>query len=364
MNFTLRHALAALLVTLSFTAPAWSQTDDMQFVAYPPTPQLEKLMGDHAWRIFATGKIDAASDKRLASLIADKHIPLDSELYLHSPGGALEGGLALGHVIREHELRTFIGQFDPTSKYVVGSKPGYCYSACAMAFLGGEYRYWTNGSMYGVHRFFWNKHSDSDADLAQIMSAAVVEYIRSMGVDTKIFTLASQAGSSEVITPSHETLLALNVVNDGRKPVKWTIESFAQGSAQGIYLKGEQETANGIDKFMVMCSSPMGLYALYHAGMNADEVMTWPVNWLFLDHERVRMDRQLKSKTMNKRGQINLLYYLNSDLLAAIAKAKSVGVGLQPTTGAAVFSGFDFMPFEGGAAKLPGFLSACNRGGQ
>ena len=145
-------------------------------------------------------------------------IPQGSMIYLHSPGGSLVGGMALGRVIREHKLDTSIGQFDPKLKYV-GSKPGYCYSACATAFLGGEFRYWSNGSIYGVHQFLWKARSNGDADAAQIVSAALVEYIRSMGVDTKIFALASQAGPSKVITPSHQTLLALSVVNDGRKPV-------------------------------------------------------------------------------------------------------------------------------------------------
>jgi hypothetical protein len=216
-----------------------------------------------------------------------------------------------------------------------------------------------------VHRFFWKTHSDSDADLAQMVSAALVEYIKSMGVDIKLFALASQAGPSEVITPSHETLLALNVVNDGSKPVKWTIESLAQGSVQEMYLKGEQETANGINKFMLVCpaGAPMFLYAIFDAGRNAEQDVTWPVNWLFLDRQSVRMDKQLQSKT-NDHGKINLVYYLNSDLLTAIAKAKTVGVGLQPSTASPIFAGFNFMLFEGGAAKLPGFLSVCHRGGR
>jgi hypothetical protein len=360
MKPLVKHTLAAVFLALSFAASAWSQTNVMRFVAYPPNALFEKLMGDHAWKIFATGEIDAAAGKRLAALIADKHIPIASLLYLHSPGGSLEGGITLGRVIRESKLQTFIGQFDPTLPYV-GSKPGYCYSACATAFLGGEYRYWTNASVYGVHRFFWSKHSDNDADVAQMMSAFVIEYIQSMGVDTKIFALASQAGPSEIVTPSHETLLALNVVNDGRKPVSWTIEAIEDA----MYLKGAQETAIGINKFMLTCPArgPMYLYAIFDAGQNADEVMTWQVNWLFLDGKQVRIDNLLLEKT-NDRGFINLVYSVNPALLNAIAGAKTVGVGLQQNAGGAVFNGFSAMPFEVGAAKLPGFLAVCHHSGQ
>jgi hypothetical protein len=336
-----------------------AQTETMEFRAYPPDATYERLMGSHAWRIFATGEIDQAAAQRLAALIANSNIPMASTLYLHSPGGSLVGGMMLGRVIREHKLATYVGQFDPARKYV-SAEPGFCYSACATAFLGGEFRYWTDGSVYGVHRFFWKSHSDSDADDAQIVSSAVVEYIRSMGVDTKIFALASQAGASEVITPSHDVLLALNVVNDGRKPARWTIESMAQG----IYLKGEQETDNGTNKFMLACiaSEPtMFLYAIFDAGMNAGEVLTFPVNWLFLDQYPVRMDNQLVKKE-NVNGKINLVYQLNTNLVTAISRAKRVGVGLQAGVGGAVFAGFDSMPFEQGAAKLSGFSTVCARG--
>jgi hypothetical protein len=357
--------LSTLLFWLAGSTLAWCQADVMQFATYPPSSIVEKTMGDHAWRIFATGVIDATADKRLAALIADEKIPFHSSLYLHSPGGSLSGGMALGRVIRENKLTTFIGQFDATSKnrFYKESEPGYCYSACATAFLGGEYRYWTNGSVYGVHRFFWNKHSDTDADAAQMISAIVVEYIRSMGVDTKIFALASQAGPSELITPSHEELLELNAVNDGRKPTKWTIESIKEA----MYIKGEQETANGTNKFLIVCptdDTPMAIDVFFDAGQNAEQVMTWPVHWLFLNGQKIGMDKRLLSKTANTDGNINLIYQLDTALLTAISRANTVGIGLQPTTAAVIFSGFDFMPFEGAAAKLPGFLAVCHRGRQ
>jgi len=96
MKLPLKHILAAVILVLSFAAPAWSQTNVMQFVAHPPDAVYETLMGAHAWRIYATGEIDAAADKRLAALIANKHIPQGSMLYLHSPGGSLPGGMVLG----------------------------------------------------------------------------------------------------------------------------------------------------------------------------------------------------------------------------------------------------------------------------
>jgi hypothetical protein len=328
----------------------------MSFQAFRPDEAQKTFMNDYAWKIFAIGEIDGEAGKRLAELVTQKKIPAGSRLYLHSTGGNLVGGMALGRVIRDARLNTFIGQRDLTLDYI-GSKPGYCYSACATAFLGGEFRYWTEGSIYGVHRFFWDGSSANDAALAQVVSASVVEYIRSMGVDTRIFSLASQAGVTEVVTPSHEVLLALNVVNDGRKSPLWTIESIPQG----MYLKGEQETDNGVNKLMMVCSPSdptMFLYAIFDGGNRAEQDIRWPVNWLFLDHSRIRLDGQLVSKELVN-GMINLVYRMDSNLVAAISKAKVIGVGVQPTPEAKVFLGFDGMPFTAGSAKLAGFASVC-----
>jgi hypothetical protein len=193
-----------------------------------------------------------------------------------------------------------------------------------------------------------------------MMSAALVEYIRSMGVDTKIFALASQVGSNELITPPHELLLALNVVNDGRYPPKWTIESIPKG----IYLKGEQETDNGVNKFILACMpsvSTMLLDAIFNGGNNAERDIRWPVNWSFLDDSPIRIDKQLHSKEI-KNWMINLVYRLDSNLIAAISRAKFVGVGIQPTAEAKIFLGFNSMPFGEGALKMPGFTSVCSRG--
>jgi ATP-dependent protease ClpP protease subunit len=103
----------ALLFWLAGSAFGWCQTSTMQFAAYPPDQWSEKLMGDHAWRIFATGEIDTDAGKRLAAIIAEKHIPFLSFLYLHSPGGSLTAGMALGRVIRENRLNTSVGQLGP-----------------------------------------------------------------------------------------------------------------------------------------------------------------------------------------------------------------------------------------------------------
>jgi hypothetical protein len=150
MDSVIRALCAVLFVALG---SVFARADPLKFEAHAPDEVSKLMMNDYAWRIFATGEIDNEAGERLSEVLAQNNVPIGSRLYLHSPGGSLSGGIALGRVIRENQLQTFIGQRDSSLKYV-GGKSGYCYSACAIAFLGGEFRFWSDGSVYGVHRFF------------------------------------------------------------------------------------------------------------------------------------------------------------------------------------------------------------------
>jgi hypothetical protein len=224
------------------------------------------------------------------------------------------GGVKLGKVIRKYLLSTDIGQLDQTRR--PDSKPGECYSACAMAFLGGDYRYLKRGSILGFHRFFWEKRTENDADLAQIVSAMEVEYIHSMDVSTDLFAVASQAGRDDVIAPAEDDLLRLNVVNNGVKETKWTIESIPEG----LYLKGERETVYGLNKFIITCApqGAMGLMIFFDAGRSADEVMHYGTEALFIDSiKQIDLSRYHGSRRV-RNGEISLSYDIDGNVLRAL----------------------------------------------
>jgi hypothetical protein len=347
--------VALVLMALLAASKAFSQTQ-MQFAAFAPDRPTNAAMGVHAWRIYASGPIDEDADKRLEEVIQNNKIPRGSDIYLHSGGGSLVGGMKLGNVMRKYLLHSNVGQLDLSAKDQGSPKPGNCYSACAMAYLGGEYRFLMTGSAYGIHRFYLDKQTKQDADLAQMMSAMVVEYIRSMGASTEIFTIASRAGRDEIVTPSQEELVRLNVVNNGSKPAKWTIESIPDG----IYLKGEQQASNGINKFMITCApgEHVGLYAIFDAGMNGEDAMNFNAETLMVDSTKISLAGRRESKKIVN-GKMNLSYAVDAAILNAISKARTVGIWLQPTPEAATHLGFENMPFDEGRAKLPGFLQVC-----
>ena len=131
-------------------------------------------------------------------------------------------------------------------------------SAAALAFLGGEFRFVSGKSKFGVHRFALNDASPRAADDAQVLAASVVEYIRSMDVDVELFSLASDFPSDDIFEVPSDTMKRLNVVNNGIKVAKWTIESY-DGM---LYLKGERDTIYGIQKFMLVFPSKGTMFLL------------------------------------------------------------------------------------------------------
>jgi hypothetical protein len=144
---------------------------------------------------------------------------LPSIILFNSVGGDLDAGIALGRIIRARGMQTRITSERPISKDTIqmlaqqfqipfdamrdlelGSLvgyPGYCISACTLAFLGGVDRTFTYGSIYAVHQFRMEcNRSSSQNDcpsadvalsVAQQMSATILKYLEDMGIPNSFF---------------------------------------------------------------------------------------------------------------------------------------------------------------------------------
>jgi hypothetical protein len=219
--------------------------------------------------------------------------------------------------------------------------------------LGGQFRYLTKGSRYGVHQFA-STVSGSEGR-AQIASAIIVEYIRSMDVDTELFSLSASASPDGMNEVDTQTLERLNVVNNGTTRPVWTIES----AAGQLYLKGERTTEiSGINKFMLVCDGDrkIALYAIFDALRRDDELMRMSAPSLLIDDQVYRIDAVSKSI---RNGWFNGIYNLSVREIQALQKAQRVGVTLQFNYDAPVFLGFQGMPIADGRQKLLGFMNQC-----
>ena len=208
--------------------------------------------------VYLDGRIDADAPRRLSEALAG----VDGQIavWLNSPGGNLFAGMQLGRIIRERGASTYIVDHRTL-------RPGTCYSACAMTFLGGVYRFNATGARYGVHRATLLVGPTGDLDLGQDLSAAIGSYIREMGVDGRLLDLCLKAGRDDMYVLSRQEARALGVVNDGRMPPEWTTTAFAGGTL----LQGRQDTVDGTGQVFFSCDADRTVFGVVHASARAGE---------------------------------------------------------------------------------------------
>ena len=178
----------------------------------------QQIRDEPGWSVLAEGRIDVGATARLRTKLNVQPLPPGTIVYFHSPGGSLSEALRLGGLIRERKLNTSIGAASPSQRipgqpfHWIDIQQGICFSACAFAFLGGVERFAGKG-LYGVHRFFDpSGRPDPDAmDRAQIMSAALLEFVRGMGADPALLSEMVKQGGAGMNILALDRLDALRV---------------------------------------------------------------------------------------------------------------------------------------------------------
>lgn len=178
--------LLASLLTLPFSARAQEMTFSSACIG-------NAVEGCY---IIAKGQITADTPARFNDFMLDT-LPEGNKVLLESPGGSLAAGVRLGRMFRAREMHTVVGEGTPVTNREGFPGPAICNSACAYAFLGGRTRTLQQGSTLGFHRFYL-PGATIDGDSAQFMSGELITYIVAMGVDARVFSLASTKGEDEM----------------------------------------------------------------------------------------------------------------------------------------------------------------------
>lgn len=132
--------------------------------------------------IYASGPINSGDSERLLEVLGyDDGM---SQFYIHmdSNGGDLFEGIKLGRLINQNELETIV------------DANGSCFSACAIAFLGGVRRYTTGtepgriivwGAHLGFHGFYSKDETidfeNSILEKSRLINGLILDYAREMG---------------------------------------------------------------------------------------------------------------------------------------------------------------------------------------
>jgi hypothetical protein len=177
------------------------------------------IYGNHTNIVVADGEIKYETPDRFQDFLdQDPFDGFNFEIHLNSPGGSLFGGIKLGEMIRQNKLSTNVWQYDPRKKgeefYLPAGRPGSCYSACSLAFLGGEVRSVADGSIIGFHQFSGSTGSAPAAESsAQLAAGEVLEYIIRTGASPQLFKRMTEALPNDMFIPNGQELIELGIIS-------------------------------------------------------------------------------------------------------------------------------------------------------
>lgn len=235
-----RWLAGALIASLaSATAPAQAQSpgtnpnelsvqinDDRMTLSVAKVPQ-----------IYLYGPIDAGAAQRVQALVDARKIPLNSDIYLNSPGGDVTAGIALGRLFRAGKMTTHLGSPRRTARQPIVPKSSQCIDACAYAYAGGLFRWAPTGS----DRFGAQPVAANVARAADISA-----YLKDMGVDAHVF---DGARPGEVTWLDADQMRRLGLANNGRL-VPTSVYQPADGMAT---LSLTQQARDGEHKLSLVC---------------------------------------------------------------------------------------------------------------
>jgi hypothetical protein len=226
-----------------------------------------------------------------------------------------------------------------------------------LIFIGGMFRYEHEGSVLGVHRFQSLIPSQDPGADAQVVSAEIANYIAEMSVDTGLLRLMSSAAASTIRILSPEELRQLRVVNNGADPPAWTMQSR---NDLGIYLRGQQVSADGTHKLIFLCTQHSVLFVgMYEAGSRSTEVVAWAGarQAIILDGEQTFITSYRIGLPAADHGYVVATYRLPAQLMQLVLTAQTVGFAFRPPNDD-WYWGFEFA-FGEGRDHLRNLLEIC-----
>lgn len=165
--------------------------------------------------VIVSGSFEAGASDRFEAFVKDPDNGVEGfQVLLDSSGLFLREGIEFGRKIRARGFHTVVGRYDGDN-FERPIAPGDCLSACAYAFLGGEGRRVAEGSRLGFHQFGL-PGGDTLPDAVglaggQEISGLLIAYLIEMGIDPRLFVLASATPSNEMQYPSADQRLDFDI---------------------------------------------------------------------------------------------------------------------------------------------------------
>ncbi|MCU0975129.1 MAG: hypothetical protein MUC71_02315 [Steroidobacteraceae bacterium] len=352
-------AIATVLVA-GAEADRRTETPQEPVVRFVPLPPGQSGFAGALPEIYVEGAIGDSTFTQLRQLVDEQGLTA-ARVRFDSRGGDLLAAIEIGYYLREKEFVTEVAAFGGAWGRFV---PGQCLSACAVAYLGGKYRYLDPGARFAVHRFSTERAPGEDSPReveaeTQALAALLVGYIRHAGVDVEFFDRMSARPHADLDYLGMADLRRMGVVNDGRMPPSWDLEILEDE----VVLAGRQERlANGA-AVTLRCGEPVEIHvSSQHFDEDwRDTVVVSAIHWTLGD-ERVPVDPRTSASSWSVQG---------GEFRAALAVAPALA-GRLPSAGelglAVTASGrrYEYAVNVATAAdreKIRGFVEFCSRSG-
>ncbi|MBO9127925.1 MULTISPECIES: COG3904 family protein [unclassified Rhizobium] len=179
--------------------------------------EIEMERGNATSKILVTGTIaDGDAKKFEAYWDENAYDSFNFIISLDSPGGSLLDGLEIGQFIRKQGAHTEVRRYsgEVPGQYRQELPGAQCYSACALAFMGGIEREIPDDARIGFHQFYGGTFASSSAAMqqTQLISSAIAGYLRNMGAKPELFELLSNKSPNSMFIPTQAEIAALNIV--------------------------------------------------------------------------------------------------------------------------------------------------------
>jgi len=345
MSGARRATLLAALCCVSWPAAA-----SLSIRVDPPDYD-KRVAGNARWDVYLEGDIEIGAAERVRREL--EQIGADgADVYLDSTGGSLIDGIDIGRLLRKLGASTTVGVRSSGASAV---DPGKCFSACAIAFLGGVYRYVPSGSLYGVHRVSTSVRSPQDFDVGQMVAAQVAGYIRDMGVDGRLFERMAGVGGDQIYVLPPAELRALRVVNEGRLPTEW----WSELSAQGRTVVGSQQTADGTNKLALACTGgSIELRLAYRPGNDPAAMMDSTASHVLVV-DGVFMPLAPPSSLDGADGIVSASFELTAGQARRLIGASTLGPAVHAPGNAPAVVGFTIDVDAGAGRKIKTLIETC-----
>ncbi len=149
------------------------------------------------WGISIIGELENGDDQKFRNTTYNIQKAI---VFLKSPGGNLPAGLSIGTQINQKRFSTAV------------ISDGICASACALAWLGGEYRSISPIAKVGFHAAY--TESGSNSAVTSSGNALVGAYLDRLGINDSAIFLLTAASPSDMhwLTESDAKALKISVI--------------------------------------------------------------------------------------------------------------------------------------------------------